>query len=235
MGGGATSERHLTPQGEDRKAEIVREAERLFTERGFRNTRMSDIADAAGVTKGLLYWYFENKQALLAEIVVDMRSRLQQAQREAASAADDPLGKMYLSTVASVKFIRENQHIYGLINYSAVAFDLGPAAIESTTVHARDTARLIEEGQKQGVIRNDDTAANLAHGNAGVVNNYCAAAALGHLKVSHDELGHIAARYIVRALAARPELADAVDAAHGAKATKRKPARRVAKPGVTLS
>ena len=230
MAGGTSTERHLTPQGEDRKAEIVREAERLFTERGFRNTRMSDIADAAGVTKGLLYWYFENKQALLAEIVVDMRSRLQQAQRAAVGDVKDPLGRMYLSTVASVTFIRENQHIYGLINYSAVAFDLGPAAVESTTVHARDTARLIEEGQRQGVIRDDDSAAALAHGNAGVVNNYCAAAALGHLKLSNDELGHVAARYIVRSLATTVELADEVIAAHcGArKARKRAAPKRPA-------
>ena len=228
MAGGASTERHLTPQGEDRKAEIVREAERLFTERGFRNTRMSDIAEAAGVTKGLLYWYFENKQALLAEIVVDMRSRLQQAQRAAVGEVKDPLARIYLSTVASVKFIRENQHIYGLINYSAVAFDLGAAAVESTTVHARDTARVIEEGQRQGVIRTDDSAADLAHGNAGVVNNYCAAGALGHLKLSNDELGHIAARYIVRGLAASVDLADDVIAAHGRKTKKRAAAKKVA-------
>ena len=231
MAGGASTERHLTPQGEDRKAEIVREAERLFTERGFRNTRMSDIADAAGVTKGLLYWYFENKQALLAEIVVDMRSRLQQAQRAAVGDAKDPLTRIYLSTVASVKFIRENQHIYGLINYSAVAFDLGAAAVESTTVHARDTARVIEEGQRQGVIRTDDSAADLAHGNAGVVNNYCAAAALGHLKLSNDELGHIAARYIVRSLAASVDLADGVIAEHGG-AKKARKRQAPAKPSV---
>src|SRR5688500_6279082 len=103
------TERQLTRHGEDRKAEIVREAERLFLDRGFSQTRMSDIADAAGVTKGLLYWYFENKQALLGEIIRDMRARLRTAQADAVAAGEDPLDRLYLGTLASTKFVMENQ------------------------------------------------------------------------------------------------------------------------------
>lgn len=213
--GDQAGERHLTPQGQDRKAEIVREAERLFTERGFTSTRMSDIAEAAGVTKGLLYWYFENKQALLTEIVADMRARLQATQRAAAKGVPDVLGRIYVSTVASVRFVRANQKVYGLITYSNWSSDLAPALHESATAHAADTAKLIERGQQEGVIRDDDEPALLAHGNAGVVNNYCAAAAWGRLKMDDEELAHLAARYILRSLAATPELADAVIATHG--------------------
>jgi AcrR family transcriptional regulator len=213
--GGDNGERQLSPQGQDRKAEIVREAERLFTERGFTSTRMSDIAEAAGVTKGLLYWYFENKQALLTEIVADMRTRLQEAQREASAGVDDVLGRLYVGTVASVRFVRANQKVYGLITYSGWSSELAPALHESATAHASDTAKLIERGQREGVVRDDDSPAMLAHGNAGVVNNYCAAAAWGRLKLDDEELAHVAARYIIRSLAATPELADATVAAHG--------------------
>ena len=213
--GGDGGERQLSAQGQDRKAEIVLQAERLFTERGFTSTRMSDIAEAAGVTKGLLYWYFENKQALLSEIVADMRSRLQQAQLEASAGVDDVLGRLYVATVASVRFIRANQKVYGLITYSGWSSELAPALHESATAHAGDTAKLIERGQRDGVVRDDDTPAMLAHGNAGVVNNYCAAAAWGRLKLDDEELAHVAARYIIRSLAATPELAAATVAAHG--------------------
>ena len=216
-------ERHLTAQGQDRKAEIVLQAERLFTERGFTSTRMADIAEAAGVTKGLLYWYFENKQALLTEIVADMRTRLQEAQRKAAVGVTDVLGRIYVSAVASVRFVRANQKVYGLITYSGWTSDLAPALHESASAHARDTAKLIERGQREGVIRDDDSPAMLAHGNAGVVNNYCAAASWGRLQMDDEELGHLAARYIIRSLAATPELAAAVEAAHG---TGRKTKRR---------
>lgn len=210
--------RQFTAQGQDRKAEIVREAERLFTERGFTRTRMSDIAEAAGVTKGLLYWYFENKQSLLTEIVSDMRTRLQDAQRSAAVGVPDVLGRIYVSVVATVLFVRANQKVYGLIAYSGWTTDLAPKLHESTTSHARDTAVLIERGQQQGVIRTNDSPAVLAHGNAGVVNNYCAATAWGHLDgLSDEEVAHVAARYIIRSLAATSELADEVDARFGPK------------------
>jgi AcrR family transcriptional regulator len=218
----AAGDRHLTSQGQDRKAEIVREAERLFTERGFTQTRMTDIADAAGVAKGLLYWYFENKQALLGEIVLDMRARLQTAQVAAIGSATDPLAQVYLGVVASVQFIRANQHVYGLINYSGFGSELGPALQESATVHARDAAQVIARGQASGVIRNDDSAIQLAVANAGVVNNYCGAASLGYLAQSDEELGHLAARYIVRAIAAGPELADVVIAEHGRRRRRRR-------------
>src|SRR3954468_19960819 len=94
----AGSRRHLTQQGEDRRAEIVAEAERLFSERGYEKTRMSDLAENVGITKGLLYWYFESKEALIAEIMVDLRRRLREAQRHALAGVDDPLSRIYVGT-----------------------------------------------------------------------------------------------------------------------------------------
>lgn len=45
--------------------ELVRKATEVFIARGFRQTQMSDIADAVGVAKGTLYGYVESKDALL--------------------------------------------------------------------------------------------------------------------------------------------------------------------------
>ena len=41
----------------------------LFAQRGYRATTMDDIADAAGVTKPLLYQHFSSKRALYLELV----------------------------------------------------------------------------------------------------------------------------------------------------------------------
>lgn len=49
-----------------RRREILAVASRLFRERGFAETGMRDIAAALDMTAGSLYYYFENKQALLA-------------------------------------------------------------------------------------------------------------------------------------------------------------------------
>jgi AcrR family transcriptional regulator len=69
-------------------------AVQVFTERGYRAASVEDIAAAAGVTKGAVYWNFEGKEDLFFALIderVDRRARelmgvTEQAPREAATA-----------------------------------------------------------------------------------------------------------------------------------------------------
>ncbi len=56
---------------QSRKASIMEVATRLFATNGFDSTSISKIAAEAGVSKGLLYNYFKNKDALVREIALD--------------------------------------------------------------------------------------------------------------------------------------------------------------------
>ncbi len=49
----------------ERRAELTREAARLFAERGYHGTSIGDLADALGVQKASLYHHFASKQDLL--------------------------------------------------------------------------------------------------------------------------------------------------------------------------
>jgi AcrR family transcriptional regulator len=51
----------------DRHQEILNAAARVITERGLAETRISDIAEQAGVSPGLILYYFDSKDRLLAE------------------------------------------------------------------------------------------------------------------------------------------------------------------------
>jgi AcrR family transcriptional regulator len=53
---------------EDRLDDLVTVAARMFRERGYRATRLDEVADELGVTRAALYYYFDTKQALLQEI-----------------------------------------------------------------------------------------------------------------------------------------------------------------------
>ena len=57
---------------EARPGEIIDAALELFCEKGFAGTRMDDVARHAGVTKGTVYLYFENKEALFYALVNEM-------------------------------------------------------------------------------------------------------------------------------------------------------------------
>jgi TetR/AcrR family transcriptional regulator, cholesterol catabolism regulator len=65
--------RSRVPEDPTRRADQIREeifqrAIALFEQNGFRATSMQDIADACGVTKPTIYYYFKNKYDLLATL-----------------------------------------------------------------------------------------------------------------------------------------------------------------------
>lgn len=170
---------------------------------------MVDIAKEAGVAKGLLYWYFESKEALFLAVVHDMRVQLQAAQREAVADLTAPLDRIYLGTVASVKFVVKNFPLYGLITLASNDPLVGQALRDSSSAHAQDTVAEIEQGQHDGTIRRDESPTALAHGNQGVVNHYCTAFVRKQLEGSLSDAAHTAARFVVRAIAATPDAAAA--------------------------
>ncbi|MBQ9430748.1 MAG: TetR family transcriptional regulator [Kiritimatiellae bacterium] len=54
---------------------IMKAALDLFIERGYDRTTLDDIARAVGLSKGAVYWHFENKQALLSKLILTVVER----------------------------------------------------------------------------------------------------------------------------------------------------------------
>ena len=72
-------------RAEARPGEILDAAMELFVEKGFAGTRMEEIAQRAGVTKGTVYLYFESKEALFRTVVQDnMIPSLEEGERTVA-------------------------------------------------------------------------------------------------------------------------------------------------------
>src|SRR5271155_6265390 len=62
-----------------KRRQIVQGAREIFLARGFDGASMSDVARAAGVSKGTLYVYFDSKEQLFEALIRDERK--QQAER----------------------------------------------------------------------------------------------------------------------------------------------------------
>jgi AcrR family transcriptional regulator len=54
---------------EYRPGQIIEAALEVFGQKGLANARLDDIASRAGVSKGTIYLYFENKEALFREVI----------------------------------------------------------------------------------------------------------------------------------------------------------------------
>lgn len=64
----AAKPQKITPRiTKDRRQEILAAAAQVITDRGLAETRIQDIAEACGVSTGLILYYFESKDRLLAE------------------------------------------------------------------------------------------------------------------------------------------------------------------------
>jgi AcrR family transcriptional regulator len=61
---------------EDRRDQIIDAAMQVFAQKGFSRATNKDIAREAGITPGLIYYYFESKEALL-KMIIETRSPAQ--------------------------------------------------------------------------------------------------------------------------------------------------------------
>jgi AcrR family transcriptional regulator len=75
----------------DRRKQIVRVASELLATHGVDHVRVPDVADAAGVTRAVVYRFFPSRQAILVAILEEFRRDLEQRYAERAGLLRDPL------------------------------------------------------------------------------------------------------------------------------------------------
>jgi len=75
------------------REELLDAAERVFRKHGVGHTSLAEVADAAGVTRGAIYWHFKDKadlfQALVKRVEMPMNAAMEEMDRTSAA---DPLG-----------------------------------------------------------------------------------------------------------------------------------------------
>jgi AcrR family transcriptional regulator len=77
-----------------RRQQILDTAAELFASRGFHGVPVGDIGAACGISGPALYKHFPSKDAVLAEMLVDISERLLEVGRERAAAAQDARGAL---------------------------------------------------------------------------------------------------------------------------------------------
>ena len=199
------NDRQLTSQGAERKQQLLDAAARLFAEQGYAATRVVDIVDAAGVAKGLFYWYFENKEALFRELASEIRRRLRRTQAAAMSEGAPALVRLLQGAVASVQFMAENAPFFSLLEVEGR--NVSDVLRQGTEQHLSDVAAIIVEGQADGTVTDDDTPELLALGVVGMVGQFSHFHRTGRIDLSLDELSAYVARLVARMLTADERIA----------------------------
>ncbi len=145
---------------DERKAQIINAAEDVFTQKGFNEARMDDIADKTGLSKGTLYLYFKSKDDLIIAILDRMFQR-EMKQMEGLDQADlsaaDAIWKMTEAVTNNILgFVRLVPIVY---QFLALAFRnkyVQKALKKYINQYIDMITPIIEQGIKSGEFRKVD-------------------------------------------------------------------------------
>ncbi|SCW55964.1 transcriptional regulator, TetR family [Ruminococcaceae bacterium YRB3002] len=146
-------------QKEERRKAILMTALTLFVEKGYYDTKITDIAAAVPMSTGLMFHYFESKEELLVE-VVKMGA---EGTRALSGSADIPVPPdVFLTGFLTQMFAyaKEQPWVFNMfVLMSQVRRNGMPedARRIASAVDSIDfTAQLIARGQQDGIFRDGD-------------------------------------------------------------------------------
>lgn len=142
---------------QERRQQILAAALAVFSERGYHAANVSDVAAAAGVSQGTIYWYFDSKQELLTAAVL---SYFDEFGRDALACLEGPetsVGKLRALGQSMAKLAGEAEGLFALfLEYwasSAQREDAGRLWAGLLTEYKDVLVALVEEGVRRGEFR----------------------------------------------------------------------------------
>jgi AcrR family transcriptional regulator len=107
----------------ERRRQLLDQALEVFAARGFHATSMSDVAEAAGVTKPVLYQHFASKRDLYLELLDDVGGQLQSSILEATGAAEGPRQQVEAGFAAYFRHVSTHRSAFTLLFGSGARLD----------------------------------------------------------------------------------------------------------------
>jgi TetR/AcrR family acrAB operon transcriptional repressor len=103
--------RRTKEEAEETRALILDTAEEVFLDKGVSRTSLADIAARAGVTRGAIYWHFENKVALFEAMCQRVSMPLEALFcGVGADDLDDPLDSLRTGLVGVLRLVEQDAH-----------------------------------------------------------------------------------------------------------------------------
>src|ERR1700710_243673 len=108
---------------DQRRQQLFEVARERFAQQGFHATSMDEIAEAAGVTKPVLYQHFPSKRALYRELLDDVDAQLVARIVAAPAGAASGGERVEQGFAAYFRFVTENRAGFRLLFGASVRSD----------------------------------------------------------------------------------------------------------------
>lgn len=159
----------MTPKNEEqfkdirdqRQQELRRSALKLFSQKGYVATKVSDITANAKLSHGLFYHYFESKEDLYIKVIRDILDDFIKLVEAASERDTTALGKMeWLTDVTHAGSIRDGVYRHILILQALYSDHVNEPTKDEIVALYKDVvsgiASIILEGQKEGCFIEGD-------------------------------------------------------------------------------
>jgi AcrR family transcriptional regulator len=113
----------------ERRRQLLSVAVEEFGTRGYHDTSMNRLADAAGVTKPVLYQHFESKRDLYLELLRDIGGRLADGIAAATKHAGNPHQQVEAGFAAYFRFFAADHHAFRVLFGDSARKDEAFAAV----------------------------------------------------------------------------------------------------------
>jgi AcrR family transcriptional regulator len=145
----------------DKREAILRAARRVFAERGYHATGISDIARELGAGHGTFYRYFKNKEDIARSVVSRALQQVSEAlaDEDPRSSQTLPQYREQVGRIGNKLFdlVAAEPELCRILFYDAIAIDRADADFAGRVMEsaAAFTAAFIHNGQDRGFLRRD--------------------------------------------------------------------------------
>jgi AcrR family transcriptional regulator len=111
--------RRVRLQIDQRRAQLLALGIRLFSTHSYDDISIDDVAEAAGISKGLLYHYFQGKREFYVEVIREASLQLRRLTEPDPTLL--PAARLRAAVDAHLNYVQEHGPVYGAIYRSGVA------------------------------------------------------------------------------------------------------------------
>jgi TetR/AcrR family fatty acid metabolism transcriptional regulator len=161
---------------------------RVIKEKGFHRARIADIADEAGISYGLVYHYFKNKEDLCNEILNQWWANLYQLLEDIKKNDEDFHAKLRGLILYFLNIYQKNPdliHIF-ITRISRSTDNLTKTRMDDFKKFFSLAEAILILGQKKGVLRSDFEARYLTYIFLGALETFLTIMVLGDQKIKND-------------------------------------------------
>ena len=155
-----------------RRAAILAEAEKHFSDRGYHNVTVAEIANASGFSTGALYQFFKSKEQLYSSMVIEKLTVMYASIEREVKSAKNLNEKLSALIGAQLQFVEANADFCRI--FLRGENELSPQTMNAIHQRLRDDyfihlsfiENILKAGIKNGALRNlppHEIAAALSH------------------------------------------------------------------------